>query len=61
MAAEVYQRISTTTDVAVRFNDAYDASSDFELDENFAGDLSSLGEALALRIELEDKILARMA
>jgi len=59
-AAEVYEQISTSTDVAVRFNDAYDASGEFELGDTFASDLSSLGEALALRIELEDKILSRM-
>ena len=60
-AACVYERIARTTDVAVSFNDMYDATRTFDLNDDFARDLSELGEALALRIELEDAILERMA
>jgi len=59
-AGEVYEEIARTTDVALAFNDRYEAGSGFALDTDFAKDLSELGEALALRIELEDRILARM-
>lgn len=60
VAADVYERIAQTTDAAVSFNDLYDATRKFDMDEEFAHDLSRLGEALAVRIELEDLIIERM-
>ena len=60
VAAEVYGRIAQTTDIAVRFNDTYDGGAGVVIGPAFARDLSELGEALALRIELEDRILERL-
>lgn len=60
LAEDLYGRIADTTDFAVDFNDKYDAD-DYdgpfdELDE----DLARLGEELATRIELEDKLIAAL-
>jgi len=57
MAEELYPGIARTTEVALHFNDKYDCEDHCELGNDFEEDLSSLGEALATRIELEDKIL----
>jgi len=57
MAEELYPVIAKTTEVALHFNDKYDCEDHCELGNDFEQDLSSLGEALATRIELEDKIL----
>lgn len=59
LAQELYPRIADTTTLALDFNDKYDCEQ-FEITESFKSDLSRLGEELALRIELEDKLLARM-
>lgn len=55
-AKEVYPAIAESTDLLVDFNDKYD---DYESDDEQAllQDLSKLGEVLAIRAELEDKIL----
>ena len=42
---------------ALAFNDQYDTDARFELSGAFHEALSVLGEQLALRIELEDKLL----
>lgn len=60
LAQDLYPRIADTTTLALDFNDKYD-SERFEITDSFKSDLSRLGEELALRIELEDKLLARMA
>jgi len=57
VAAEVYPAIAESTDFLVDFNDKYD---DFDGDEDLDGlavDLSRLGQLLAVRSELEDRIL----
>lgn len=57
VAREVYPRISEASEIAVEFNDRYDAS-DHELDmDRLGSDLSLLGEELASRIEMEDRII----
>lgn len=57
IAREVYDRILEATEVAVAFNDRYD-SSDHVLDLHLLDkDLGKLGEELAVRIELEDRII----
>lgn len=57
VAKEVYPRIATATEVAVEFNDKYDAS-DHSLDlHQLERDLGRLGEELAMRIEMEDRII----
>ncbi len=60
VAREVYPRIAEATEVAVGFNDKYDAN-DHELDlQGLADDLGRLGEELAVRIEMEDRIVAAL-
>jgi len=58
VAAEVYPGIADTTDFLVDFNDKYDGfDGTGEEVLQLAGDLSRLGEIIAVRGELEDRIL----
>mgnify|MGYP003572380779 FL=1 len=57
VAREVYPRIAEATEVAVEFNDKYDVL-DHALDlHQLDGDLGNLGEEIAVRIEMEDRII----
>lgn len=57
VARDVYPRIAEASEVAVEFNDKYDAS-DHALDlQQLDRDLGKLGEELAVRIEMEDRII----
>lgn len=57
IARDVYPRIAEASEVAVEFNDKYDAS-DHTLDlQQLDRDLGKLGEELAIRIEMEDRII----
>ncbi|MCG6965222.1 MAG: sigma D regulator [Chromatiaceae bacterium] len=57
IAREVYPRIAEASEAAVEFNDKYDAS-DHTLDlHQLDRDLCTLGEELAVRIEMEDRII----
>jgi len=59
LANTIYPRIEKTTTLAVEFNDTYDSGSKFtvELKNKLPEQLSQLGEELATRIELEDKLI----
>jgi regulator of sigma D len=57
LSADLYPRIAETTEAVLAFNDQYDTDARFELSGAFHESLSSLGEQLATRIELEDKLL----
>ena len=57
LAEKLYPQISETTQMALDFNDKYETKTGKELDQSFSDDLSKLGQALAIRIELEDKLL----
>lgn len=57
LAEQVYPRIADTTQVALDFNDKYDGKNGLEMSMAFDDDLSRLGEVLASRIEMEDKLL----
>jgi regulator of sigma D len=61
IAAQVYERIAQSTDMALDFNDKYDCEDQCTVLDSLSKDLSKLGEELALRIELEDKLLTAMA
>ncbi|MDH3900960.1 MAG: sigma D regulator [Gammaproteobacteria bacterium] len=60
IAEKIYPRIVETTDVILRFNDKYEAMSLDNSIEFLAVDLSNLGECLADRIQLEDRIISAM-
>jgi len=61
VAGEVYPAIAETTDYLVDFNDKYDAFEGTSEDVTMlTGDLSKLGEIVAIRGELEDQILAAL-
>ncbi|MBL3598233.1 MAG: Rsd/AlgQ family anti-sigma factor [gamma proteobacterium endosymbiont of Lamellibrachia anaximandri] len=60
VAEEIYPGFVEATEAAVNFNDKYDLS-DHELElSKLSKDLSSLGEELAIRVELEDRLVATM-
>ncbi len=56
---QLYPDISETTDVVVSFNEKYSktVNSNDELMSRFDTDLSSLGEAIAKRVDLEDNLI----
>ncbi len=60
LADELYSRIAETTEVSVAFNDKYDGNDDGIIGDTLDNDLSILGEELAVRAELEDKLLNAM-
>ncbi len=57
LAEELYPRIAQATEVALDFNDKYDCEDHCNALDSLAADLSKLGEELAVRIELEDRLL----
>jgi regulator of sigma D len=59
LADKIYPRIAQTTERAVEFNDRHDAKR-VEDPQSLSRDLSSLGEEIAQRIDLEDQIIAAM-
>lgn len=60
IAREVYGRIVEASETAVDFNDKYD-SSDHTLDMHALDkDLCHLGEELAIRFEMEDRIIGAL-
>lgn len=61
VAREVYPRIADVTNDAVEFNDTYDASDHPLRLETLPRDLSHLGERLAVRMELEDRLVVALA
>jgi len=60
LAGQIYPRIADTTDTALDFNDKYDCEDHCTMLEELGSDLSHLGEELAVRIELEDRLLSAM-
>ncbi|MBL6985740.1 MAG: Rsd/AlgQ family anti-sigma factor [Methylobacter sp.] len=58
-AREIYPELSSTTQAAVAFNDKYEHGATTVLDE-LKQDLSELGENLAKRIDLEDRLCELM-
>ena len=61
-AADVYPAIAETTDYLVDFNDKYDdfGGTDEEV-EALGADIGRLGEIIAIRVKLEDQILAALS
>jgi regulator of sigma D len=57
---EIYPDFVEASQAAVKFNDKYDLSDHALEFDHLAEDLSKLGEELAGRIELEDRLIATM-
>jgi regulator of sigma D len=60
LAQSIYPRIAETTDAAVDFSEKYEALDENLLRESLSDDLSVLGEQLANRIELEDRLITAL-
>lgn len=61
LAEKLYPRIARATEAALAFNDKYDCEDHCNVIDTLSEDLSKLGEELAVRIELEDRLLAAFA
>lgn len=58
LASNIYQKIESSTDYALSFNDKYDAVyCPPYADESLPRDLSKLNKVLAIRFELEDQFI----
>ncbi len=60
LAEQIYPRIAAATEAAVEFNDTYEALDGSSLRDTLVSDLSLLGEELATRFELEDRLIECM-
>ncbi len=60
LAENIYPRIVEMTDIALDFNEKCESFSPQELRRQLAGELALLGEELAIRIELEDRLIDAM-
>jgi len=61
VADRVYPSISETTQLFVEFNDKYDGADEADSIVDLYQDLSSIGEAMADRIESEDMLLREIS
>ena len=61
IANRVYPSISSTTEFFVDFNDKYDGADGKDSLVDLYKDLSSIGEAMAARIESEDQLLRELS
>ncbi|GMR21544.1 MAG: Rsd/AlgQ family anti-sigma factor [Gammaproteobacteria bacterium] len=57
LAEKLYPDIARTTEISLDFNDKYDCEDNCPIGNDLNSDLSHLGEILATRIELEDKLI----
>jgi regulator of sigma D len=60
LAEQLYPRMVETTSAALDFNDKCEALSAEALCKELPGELAVLNDELALRIELEDRLIASM-
>jgi regulator of sigma D len=60
LAQDIYPELSKTTDAAIAFNDKYENAEQTLENSALQQDLSILGENLALRIDLEDRLCAML-
>lgn len=60
VANELYPAFSATTEAAIRFNEKYEHADSICFSDELELDLSSLGEFLAKRIDLENRLCALM-
>jgi len=59
-AAQIYPQINQATEAVLSFNEKYQAPTVEMILNQLPGDLSFLGDQLATRIELEDKLIGEM-
>lgn len=60
MATAIYPRILETTDMILDFNEKYDCDEHCDKLDDLEADLSKLGEVLATRTELEDRLISAL-
>ena len=60
LAEKLYPQIADSTEAALDFNDKYDCGDHCEISLSFGDDLSRLGEKIASRIELEDRMIKHL-
>jgi len=60
VAKDIYPMLSSTTEAAVLFNDKYENSAATAIVDELKQDLSALGESLAKRMDLEDRLCRLM-
>ena len=60
VATELYPEFSEVTELSVNFNDKYEKVDDIAAFNTLVDDLSELGESLAKRFELEDRLCELM-
>jgi len=60
VANDIYPQIAEATDFAVAFNDKYDQLTHTEPLDKLNDDLCMLGEEIAVRIEVEDRLIDAM-
>ena len=60
VAREIYPEFSSITDAAISFNDKYQNIEEINSFDELEQDLSALGESLAVRIDLEDRLCELM-
>ncbi len=60
LAEKLYPRIAKTTDAVLTFNDKYDTPEKNAVLSELSDDLSDLGQQLAIRVDLEDRLLEVM-
>jgi len=60
VAKDIYPMLSSTTEAAVLFNDKYENSAATAIVDELKQDLSVLGESLAKRMDLEDRLCRLM-
>lgn len=59
IASKIYPKIEVSTQQALEFTEKYNAESDNDSLRDLSADLSILGESLATRIELEDRLIMK--
>ena len=60
VAKEIYPEFSSITEAAILFNDKYEKIEELNSFDDLEQDLSALGESLAKRIDLEDRLCELM-
>lgn len=59
-ARKIYPRIDETTQIAVSFNDKYDAMDEAEVASSLMDDMPRLAEEISDRIDMEDQLINAM-